>query len=192
MDFVPAHSRDARPELAVFAAWLRARMRARRMSTNALARRIASSGSGVSEWMRAIRQPRVETLRRLAAEFDTPLEQLEAMLPDPDAAPPTISPLDLARAGLLLAAEGLRLHVPVETDDLADRTPPVVRGMVVWIDPEVPLSPGRVVAVEVAGERLLRSLAADGQTLHSAVAAPIPLAAVDRVLGVGRLAQLVI
>src|SRR4030095_4776063 len=80
---VPAYTRETRPELVAFASWLRSRMRARRMTTSALAQRIASSSSGVSEWMRALRQPRLETLRRLSEEFATPLEEFGAVLPDP-------------------------------------------------------------------------------------------------------------
>jgi len=188
---VPAPTRESRPELAAFAAWLKSRMRARRMSGNELARRIDSSGSGVAEWMRAIRQPRVETLRRLSAEFGVPLEELEAMLPAPVAELAGMTGADLARVKGLLAQEGYGglIDVRVTTDDLVDRTPPIARGMVVWIDPMIAPSPGRVVAVEVRGEVWLRSLSEDGRVLRSAVSGYFPLAAVDRVIGVGRLAQ---
>jgi transcriptional regulator with XRE-family HTH domain len=162
-------------------------MKARRLTNDGLARRIASSNSGVSEWTRALRMPRLETLRRLSAEFDIPLEELEAMLPSGE----VLEVTEVASARQLLAAEGYGglVDVRVTTDDLTDRTPPIVRGMVVWIDPMIGPTPGRVVAVALGGQVLLRSLADDGTTLRSAVAPPLLLAAVDRVLGVGRLAQ---
>lgn len=190
-----AHQRSARPELGAFAAWLNGRMRERRMSGNELARRIASSGSGVAEYRKAQRRPRFETLRRIAAVFGTTAEDLEAMLPaeETDAArPERVSPLDIERARVLLHREGytgLR-YTPVTTDDLIDRSPPVVRGMVLWYDPRLPLTPECVVAVQVHGNLMVRTLDADGRTLRSAVAPPFPLADVDEVLGVGTLAQL--
>jgi transcriptional regulator with XRE-family HTH domain len=190
VSLVPAFARQTRPELVAFASWLRSRMRARRMTTSALAQRIASSSSGVSEWMRAIRQPRLETLRRLAEEFATPLEELEAMLPDPQAAP-LVPEADVDRARVILAAEGYggMRYIPVETADLTDYTPPVAPGMVVWVAPMIAPIPGKVIAVEFGGQLLLRVLAADGATLHSAIAPPLRLADADRVVGVGLLAQ---
>ena len=188
---MPPYTGHPRPELAAFAAWLRARMRARRMTNKSLARRMASSSSGVSEWTRALRRPRLETQRRLAAEFDVPLEELEAMLPDEAETAPAA---DLAGGRVVLAAEGYGsfVPVPVRTEDLVDRAPPVLPGMIVWLDPMIPPIPGRVVGVELGGRVLLRSLEDDGTTLHSAVGPPIALADVDRVLGTGRLAQLAI
>lgn len=74
-----------KPELVQFARWLRGELRARRISGNALALKLGVSKGGVSEYARAIRRPRLETLRKMAAELDTPLEDLEALLPSDEA-----------------------------------------------------------------------------------------------------------
>lgn len=71
-----------RPELARFASWLVGRMRERRLGRNQLAQYLEISQSSVSEYARALRRPRLEMQRKLAAYFGVPLEEVEALLPD--------------------------------------------------------------------------------------------------------------
>lgn len=68
-------------ELVQFARWLSGELRARRISGNALALKLGVSKSGVSEYARALRRPHLETLRKMSEVLETPLEDLEAMLP---------------------------------------------------------------------------------------------------------------
>lgn len=72
---------ESRSDLGPFAAWLRSRMRERRLGQNQLGVLMGVSSSAVSEYVRARRRPRLETLRKLAGYFAVPLEELEALLP---------------------------------------------------------------------------------------------------------------
>jgi transcriptional regulator with XRE-family HTH domain len=69
-----------RPELVAFARWLTGRMHERRLGRNQLAQYLGVSQSSISEYARALRRPRLETLRKMAVYFETPLEELEALL----------------------------------------------------------------------------------------------------------------
>jgi transcriptional regulator with XRE-family HTH domain len=70
-----------RPELMRFAAWLRSEMARRKLGNNALAQRLDVSTSAVSQYRRALRFPRADAQRRLAAFFKVDPAEIEALLP---------------------------------------------------------------------------------------------------------------
>lgn len=173
-----------------------------------LARATGINQGALSNYLAGKRGVTAETLVAIAGAFGRSLGELLA--PEPVAPVQRIGPVETgaghatayavsgddptAQARAILAAEGYvgLFMIPVTTADLMDRHPPVTPGMAVWIDGMIPPTGGRVVCVEKDGQRLLRSLAADGRTLTSAVPGtpPLDLAEVDRVVGVARLAQI--
>lgn len=78
-------TKQPRQELIAFASWLRRQRRARRISQNALAEKLGVSKSAVSEYEAGARRPRLESLRKMVDPLETPLEQIEALLPSEDA-----------------------------------------------------------------------------------------------------------
>lgn len=175
-----------------------------------LARAAGLNQATLSRYLSGERGVTAETLAAVAAVFGKTLAELLAPEPTapvtrvgvvagavPDERPALYAAADEDRAAIaraILAAEGYSglVLLPVETADLMDRHPPVTPGMQMWVDRMIPPSAGRVVCVEVRGQRLFRTLAADGRTLTSAVPGtpPLDLGTVDRVVGVGRLAQI--
>lgn len=88
-----------RDDLVPFARWLSERMRERRLGRNQLAEYLGVSQSSISEYARALRRPRLETLRKLSTYFAVPLEELESLLPSEDFAP-VMATADTARGSL--------------------------------------------------------------------------------------------
>ena len=165
------------------------------LSASMISRVLAGKRTAVPETLDAIAAALGHTRRELLAPAPGPERLGQGEVGGRDAVVYKIDrrdPLDAARR--ILEAEGYAglVVIPVETADLMDRHPPITPGMHVWIDAMIPPSGGRVVCVEVAGQRLLRSLAPNGRTLTSAVPGtpPLELGEVDRVVGVGRLAQI--
>jgi transcriptional regulator with XRE-family HTH domain len=81
-----------RADLVPFARWLAERMRERRLGRNQLAEYLGISQSSISEYARALRRPRLETLRKLSTYFGAPLEELEALLPSEEFSPVMATP----------------------------------------------------------------------------------------------------